>query len=163
LIGRASVFALGALLALSVLAGCGGGHRSSFCGLAYPGFEPVAVVHGMSCRQALAAVGDIESDQGGGWTCSRAMHAAYELDCRSGPREVRILESVPVRAKRHGAIVTLANWSFRIAGGRLQARQSHGWIDAGGPPFCVTDAPRPVLIALRLRPETPHGGCFRRR
>ena len=27
-------------------------------------------------------------------------------------------------------------------------------------PFCVPDAPREVLVALGLRPLTPHGGCF---
>jgi len=153
--------ALAASLAASSLAGCGAAHRSGFCGLATPGFEPVAVVHGLSCAAGLHAVHEIEIDQGGGWTCSRAMHAAYELDCRAARQEVQILENPPA-AFRHGAFVTVANWSFRVAGGRLQASDGGRWLDLGGPPFCVTAAPRTALVALRLRPITPHGGCFTR-
>jgi hypothetical protein len=153
--------ALCASLALSVAA-CGGGHRAAFCGLVHPasGFDPVQVVHGMSCGAARQAVLDIERDQGGGWTCARAMHAAYELDCRSGAREVQILEIAPVRPARHGAVVTYADWSFRLRDRVLQARHEQTWIDLTGPPYCVVDAPRPVLLALRLRRTTPHGGCF---
>ena len=154
--------ALAASLAASALAGCGASHRAAFCGLVHPafGFDPVAVVHGMSCTAGRQAVLDIERDQGGGWTCSRAMHAAYELDCREGLREVQILETAPVPPTRHGGVVTLADWSFRLADGVLQARHRGAWIDLSGPPYCVTDAPRSVLLALGLRSETPHGGCF---
>lgn len=154
--------ALVASLAASAFVGCGASHRAAFCGLVHPvyGFDPVEVVHGMTCGEGRRAVLDIESDQGGGWTCSRAMHAAYELDCREGSREVQILESAPMRATRHGDVVTLADWSFRIADGVLQARRQRVWIDLSGPPYCVTDAPGAVLVALGLRSETPHGGCF---
>jgi hypothetical protein len=154
--------ALAALPAASALAGCGGHSPAGFCGLVRTGngFDAVAAVHGLSCGDAMRAIADVERDQGGGWTCSRAMHAAYELDCREPGREVRILESVPVRATRSGDEVRLANWRFRLRAGRLEGRDGAGWVDLGGPPYCVTAAPRPVLVALGLRRTTPSGGCF---
>lgn len=148
--------ALCASLAASAAA-CGGGHRAAFCGLVRAqGFQPVQAVHGVSCADARAVV----RAGARGWTCSRAMHAAYELDCRSGSRELQVLERVPVRATVRSGVVTIANWSFRLAGRRLQARNAGAWLDLPGPPFCVPDAPREALVALRLRKLTPHGGCF---
>lgn len=154
--------ALAASLAASALAGCGSHRAAGFCGLVHNayGFDPVRVVHGMSCADGRQAVFDIERDQGGGWQCYRAMHAAFELDCRQGREEVQILEQAPTAPTRKGGVVTLADWSFRLSERILQARRDGPWIDLSGPPYCVTDAPRAVLLALRLRPETPHGGCF---
>jgi hypothetical protein len=34
------------------------------------------------------------------------------------------------------------------------------WARVASAPFCVPAAPREVLVALRLRTLTPHGGCF---
>lgn len=144
-------------------AGCGGGRRAGFCGLVRTvnGFDPVAAVHGTSCGDARSAVAAVERNDRGAWLCSRAMHASYELDCRAGAREVRVLERAPVPATRRRGVVTLANWSFRLARGRIEGRAgSGGWIDLGGPPFCEPTVPREALIALRLRPLTPAGGCF---
>ncbi len=153
-----------ALAAVALLAaGCSGGHRAGFCGLVRTanGFDPVAAVHGVSCAGALAEVAAVERGRAGSWDCSRAMHAAYELDCRSGSRELRVLERTPVAATAHDGVVTLANWSFRIARGRIDGREDRGsWLNLGGPPFCEPDVPREALLALRLRPLTPSGGCF---
>jgi hypothetical protein len=148
-----------------VAAGCGQGHARAFCGLVDTanGFDPVEAVQGISCPGAEAAVTAIERGRGG-WDCSRAMHAAYELDCRLGGRELQVLETVPATATNRGGIVTLAGWTFRIAGDRLEARSTRGrTLDLGVPPFCVTAAPRQALVALGLRATTPDGGCFRAR
>ena len=146
---------------MAVLAGCGG-HRSSFCGLARTvnGFDPVAAVRGVSCADALAAIPAIERGVRGGWDCSRAMHARFELDCRRGGTELQVLERTPVHAVRRGGVVTLANWSFRLRGGRIEGRASGPWVDLGGPLFCEPAVPREALVALGLRPVTPSGGCF---
>lgn len=151
-----SRLALCASLAASAAA-CGGGHHAAFCGLVRAqGFQPVEAVRGVSCANALAAVRAGARD----WTCSRAMHAAYELDCRDGARELQVLERTPLRAKVHGGVVTLANWSFRLVGRRLEARSAGAWVELPGPPFCIPDAPREALVALRLHALTAHGGCF---
>lgn len=151
-----------AALALAV-AGCGQGHAHAFCGLVdtVNGFDPVEAVQGISCAAAETADAAIERDQGG-WDCSRAMHAAYELDCRQGGRDLQVLESVPGAGTKHRETVTLAGWGFRVVGGHLVARSPNGeTLDLGGSPFCVTAAPRQALAALGLRPTTPAGGCFR--
>jgi hypothetical protein len=133
-----------------------------FCGLAHTvnGFDPVRA-SGIRCDAARAAIVRVEHGDRGAWNCSRAMHADYELDCRRGNARIQVLERSPVRAVRHGTTVRLANWSFRLTGRTLLARASgRAWITLGRAPFCVPAAPREVLVALRLRPLTPNGGCF---
>jgi hypothetical protein len=135
-----------------------------FCGLARTvnGFDPVRVVKGISCPRARAAVVGIEHGRPGPWACSRAVHADYELDCRTSGAELQTLERSPVAAVRHGAVVTLANWSFRLERAALQGRTQAGrWQTLiAKAPYCIPAAPREALVALRLRPKTPNGGCF---
>ena len=136
----------------------------TFCGLARTvnGFDPVTAVKGISCPRARAAVRDVERGAPGPWVCSRAVHATFELDCRTSGAEVQVLERSPVPAIRHGATVTLANWSFRLRGPALQGLTGRGhWLTlVARPPYCVPDAPRDVLAALLLRPTTSAGGCY---
>jgi hypothetical protein len=138
--------------------------RPRFCGLARTvnGFDPVTEVKGISCPRARSAIRAVERGAPGPWVCSRAVHAAYELDCRTSGAEVQVLERAPVPASRHGAVVTLANWSFRLQRATLEGRAAGGrWVTlVARPPFCVTDVPRAVLVALRLRRTAPAGGCY---
>jgi hypothetical protein len=135
-----------------------------FCGLARTvnGFDPVSSVKGISCPSARVAIRRVERGAFGPWVCSRAVHADYELDCRTSGAEIRVLERSPVAAVRHGSVVTLANWSFRRHGPAIQGLTGHGrWqILVARPPYCVPAVPREALAALRLRPVTPAGGCF---
>jgi hypothetical protein len=155
--------------ALVVLAGCGGARQPrsrpfAFCGLARTvnGFDLVAA-RGLTCAEARPAIAPIERGRRGGWSCSRAMHASFELRCRAGSREVRVLERAPVRVTRADGVARLGDWSFRLQGDRLLGRDGAGrWVSLGPPPWCIPFAgPREVLVALGLRPITPHGGCFR--
>ena len=90
------------------------------------------------------------------------MHAAYELDCRTSGAEIQVLERSPVPAVRHGGVVTLANWSFRLHGPALQGLTGRGhWQTLiARPPYCIPDAPQQVLAALPLRRTTSAGGCY---
>ena len=161
---RVAAWAAAGALALVVLSSaCGGGRGSAFCGLARTvnGFDPVEAGHGVGCGAALRTVAAVERGQPGAWDCSRAMHALYELDCRRPGAEVQVLERAPVPALRHDGVVSVANWSFRLSGNRIDARPGRGrWVGLGGAPFCVPAVPREALVALRLRPLTPSGGCF---
>ena len=136
----------------------------TFCGLARTvnGFDPVSAVKGISCPRARAAIGEVERGAFGPWVCSRAVHAAYELDCRTSGAEIRVLERSPVAAVRRGSVVTLANWSFRLRGPALQGRTGHRpWQTLiAQPPYCIPAAPREALAALPLRRVTPAGGCY---
>lgn len=154
---------LGTLVLVTVSAACGSGHRSGFCGLVRTvnGFDPVEAVRGVGCGAASRTVAAVERGQRGRWNCSRAMHARYELDCRSPGAELQVLERAPVLAVRHHGEVSIANWTFRLSKRRIDAREDRsGWLDLGGPPFCEPNVPREALVALRLRPLTPSGGCF---
>lgn len=135
----------------------------AFCGLARTvnGFDPVSAAD-VPCGEARPLVASIERGARGAWTCSRAVHAGYELECRNGEAVLRVLERSPVRAvRRASGIVRLANWLFRVRGRTLLARQDGGaWTTIAHAPFCVPDAPREALVALRLRPTTRNGGCF---
>lgn len=135
-----------------------------FCGLAHTvnGFDPVRSVKGISCPRARVAIAAIERGRRGPWTCSRAVHADYELDCRTAGAEIQVLERSPVAAVRHGAVVTLANWSFRLAGRALEGRfGGHPWLTLiAKPPYCEPDAPREALVALGLRRSPAAAGCF---
>src|SRR2546423_6354490 len=108
--GRGYALQIGNIAALACLAGVSGcssgGQRAGFCGLARTanGFDPVRAVHGIGCRDALTNVPSIERGAWNGWTCSRAVHAVYELDCRRGREELQVLERTPVAAVRHGAV-----------------------------------------------------------
>jgi hypothetical protein len=139
-----------------------GGAR--FCGLARTvnGFDYVAA-GGVACSAALGDAARIERGLRGAWDCSRSMHGAVELACEDGARRLDLLERSPVPARRRGSVVVLANWSFRLRGNRIDGRtNATGWRTLGRAPWCVPDIPREVLVALRLRPLTPHGGCFTR-
>ena len=154
--------AVAAVLVAVFAAGCGT-HKSAFCGLerTVNGFDPVEAVRGVACAQALATVAAIERGARGDWDCSRAMHAAFELDCRRAVSELQVLERTPEAASLHDGVVRLANWSFRLRSGRMLGRERSGrWLDLGGPPFCEPAVPREALVALPLRPITPSGGCF---
>jgi hypothetical protein len=135
----------------------------AFCGLARTvnGFDPVSAAD-VPCGEALPLVAAIERGDRGTWTCSRAVNAAYELECRSGEAALRVLERSPVPVvRRASGVVRMANWLFRLRRRTLLAREDGGsWRAIGRAPFCVPDAPREVLVALRLRPLTANGGCF---
>ncbi|HZP72778.1 MAG TPA: hypothetical protein VFA97_05290 [Gaiellaceae bacterium] len=133
-----------------------------FCGLARTvnGFDYVAA-EGIPCAAALTETARIERGERGLWNCSRAMHGAVELACIDGARRLDLLERSPVRARRRGGIVVLANWSFRLRGGTIDGREGWGrWQSLGRAPWCIPSVPREALVALALRPVTPHGGCF---
>ncbi len=138
--------------------------QAMFCGLARTvnGFDPVSAVKGISCPRARGAIRAVERGAFGPWVCSRAVHAAYELDCRTSGAEIQVLERSPVAAVRHGSAVRLANWSFRLQGPALQGRTGHGrWQTViAHPPYCTPAAPREALVALPLRRVTPAGGCY---
>jgi hypothetical protein len=140
-------------LVLVLAAGCGH-RRNAFCGLASTvnGFDYVAAA-GIGCGRALALVPAIERGDRGAWACSRSVGGAVELRCLEGGEQIELLEGSPVPARRNDGTVTLANRTFRLGIGAL----------AGRGPWCVPDVPREVLVAFRLRPITPHGGCFTRR
>lgn len=135
----------------------------AFCGLTRTvnGFDPVSAGD-VACGNALPIVAAIERGERGAWACSRAVSADYELECRRGEAVIRVLERSPVLAvRRRSGTVRLANWLFRLRGRVLDAREDgSGWISLGHAPFCIPDAPREVLVALRLRKLTPNGGCF---
>ena len=135
-----------------------------FCGLARTvnGFDPVSAVKGISCGRARGAIRGVERGDAGPWVCSRAVHASYELDCRTSGAEIQVLERSPVPAVRRGGVVTLANWSFRLHGAGLQGLTGRGhWQTLiAQPPYCVPDVPRQVLAALPLRRTTSAGGCY---
>ncbi len=159
--------ALATFLRPYLLAACGvacAPPPPKFCGLARTvnGFDLVSAVKGISCPRARGAVREIERGARRPWVCSRAVHAAFELDCRTSGAELQVLERSPVRAVRHGAVVTLGNWSFRLHGSSLQGLTGHGrWVTLiPRPPYCIPDAPREVLAALPLRRTTPAGGCY---
>ena len=169
--------ALAAFLRPYLLAACGAACAPpppTFCGLARTvnGFDPVSAVTGISCPRARAAVRDVERGAPGPWVCSRAVHATFELDCRTSAAEVQVLERSPVPATRHGATVTLANWSFRLRGPALQGLTGHGhWLTlvAGRPtasptrrarssPRCCSGGrPRPAGVTRRDRPALRSG------
>lgn len=157
---------IAALVAAAVLlAGCvdAGSRRAGYCGLVrtVDGFEPVQAVRGIGCSSARTAVAALDRGERGQWDCSRAMHARFELDCRRPGEELQILERSPGPAHRHDGEVVLANWAFRLVGVRIEGRRrGGGWIDLSGAPFCEPEVPREALLALRLRPLTPSGGCF---
>lgn len=113
-------------------------------------------------RRGPADVAAIERGEPGDWVCSRAVNATYELECRNGEAVIRVLERSPVPAVRRRSGVRLANWLFLIHGRSLQAPEdgTARWLTLAHPPYCVPAAPREVLLALRLTPLTPHGGCF---
>jgi hypothetical protein len=159
--------AFSAFLRPYVLAACGGPCAPpppQFCGLAWTanGFEPVEMVSGDSCKAALAAVVGIERSTRDDWQCALAVDGTGAFDCRNGDAELEVLKDPPVPATRHGDLVTLANWTFRVRERSLQGRSGIGpWhLLVRRPPFCVPAAPREVLVTLRLRPTTPAGGCF---
>jgi hypothetical protein len=136
--------------AVAGAAGCSG-HATRFCGLVDTanGFDYVQAT-GVGCGNAFAATRAVERGDHGEWECSRSVGGAVELTCRVGEARIDLLERSPVPARRHGPDVTLANLTFRLGRGVLSGRG----------PWCVPDVPREVLVALRLRPLTTHGGCF---
>jgi hypothetical protein len=91
------------------------------------------------------------------------MHGDVELACIDGARRLDLLERSPVAVHRSGDVVVLANWTFRLRGPLLESRERAGpWRSLGRAPWCIPGVPREVLVALRLQPITPHGGCFTR-
>jgi hypothetical protein len=148
---------------LLALAACGRASAAArFCGLAdtVNGFDPVAA-HRVDCGDALADVMRIERGVRGAWACSRSVGGSIELDCRRGAAELQVLERTPLRARRSGGVVTLANWRFRVRGRAVEGRSGAGWVVLiARAPYCEPTVPREALVALRLRPITPNGGCF---
>lgn len=164
-LNHSGAVALAALLRPLVLDACGAACVApfSFCGLARTvnGFDPVRA-SALACPDALVDVAAIERGTRGDWNCSRAVHAAYELECRQGEAVIQVLERSPVRAVwRKPGLVRLANWLFHLEGRTLFAREDGSvWARIGRAPFCIPAVPREVLVTLRLAPTTPHGGCF---
>lgn len=157
--------ALAKFLRPFVLNACGAACAApfEFCGLARTvnGFDPVRAA-ALDCVTARTDITAIERGRRGDWNCSRAVHADYELECRNGEAIVQVLERSPVPAvRRASGAVRLVNWLFRLDRRSLFAREDGGtWERIARAPFCIPAAPREVLVALRLRPLTPHGGCF---
>lgn len=135
-----------------------------FCGLARTanGFDPVRA-EVLDCAAARATIVAIERGDRGDWACSRSVGGGVELDCRNGEEGLQVLERSPIPAvRRASGVVRLVNWLFRVHARRLEAREdgSARWLRIAGPPWCVPQAPRQALVALRLRSLTPNGGCF---
>ena len=133
-----------------------------FCGFARSarGFVPVSVTGEISCNEALAAAVAIKRGEPGEWGCS-PVGTGPDLDCWRGTAKVRVHDRVSVAPVRHGSVVTLANWSFRVSRDALQGRRDdRRWFVLARRPFCVPVAPRGVLVALRLKPLRPNGNCF---
>ena len=155
--------ALAAFVRPLLVAACGPACATSpahFCGLALTsnGFDPVQAA-GLECSDADAAVVAIESNEPGDWFCSPASDTV-KLDCRRGFTSVQALAHAPVAIVRHGAFVSLADWSFRLHAGTLQARQGlRRWRTLARAPYCAPVAPPEVLSALPLRPAST-AGCF---
>jgi hypothetical protein len=155
--------ALGAFVRPFLIAACGPACATpppQFCGLALTshGFDPVQAA-GLPCSDADAAVVGLESNELGDWICSPASDSV-KIDCRRGFTSVQALVHAPATVVRRGAVVTLADWSFRLHGHTLQARQgSRRWRTLGHAPFCAPVAPSEVLRALPLRPAAT-AGCF---
>ena len=136
--------------------------QPAYCGLARAanGFDYVQATS-FACDAARATVVAIERGQAGTWVCSRDIHAAVELTCIGGDSRIELLERSPVPAVRAGNVVSLANWLFRLRGRSIQGRGHNGsWQTIGRAPWCTPDIPREVLIAFKLKPLTPNGGCF---
>jgi len=137
------------IAAVLALSGCGSASShtagAGFCGLARTanGFDPVAA-RGVGCAAALRVTVAIEGGARGNWACSRAMHAAYELQCRDGGALLEVLERPPVAAVvRKGGDVSLANWRFHLRGSELLGRPARGrWRVVAHAPLCVPAAPR---------------------
>ncbi len=158
--------AFGAFLRPFVLDACGvpcAPPPPAFCGLARTvnGFDAVAASV-VACGVALTTIVRLERGDRGDWSCSRAVGGAVELDCRRGESRLQVLERSPIAAVRHRGVVSLANWVFRLRGSRLEGRSRVGpWrLLIAKAPYCEPAAPHEVLVALRLRPQTRHGGCF---
>lgn len=132
-----------------------------FCGLARTvnGFDYVRSA-GVACPSALGITVSIERNVRGPWLCSRSVGGDVELTCTLGTEKIELLERSPVPARAHDGIVTLANWSFRLRRRTLLGRNEKTWRSFGPAPWCVPDLPREVLVAVKLRPLTPDGGCF---
>jgi hypothetical protein len=155
--------ALGAFVRPFLIAACGPACVTPpprFCGLALTshGFDAVQAA-GLACSDADAAAVGIEAGEHGDWICSPASDEAT-LDCRRGFTRLEALTHAPVGVVRHRLVVSLADWSFRVNGRTLQARQgSRRWLTLGRAPFCPPLAPREVLASLPLR-ATAAGDCF---
>jgi hypothetical protein len=154
--------ALGAFVRPFLIAACGtpcATPPARFCGLALTshGFDPVQAA-GLTCSAADGAIVRIEAGQLGDWFCAPATDA-WKIDCRRGFTSVQALTHAPTPVARHGGLVSLADWSFRLRGHTLQAHQGRRrWLTLGRAPFCPPVAPREVLAALPLHATA--GGCF---
>jgi hypothetical protein len=147
-----------------VLAACATACRQlhSYCGLVRTrsGFDYVRQ-DGLGCAAARATIASVERGIRGDWACARRVDGTVELRCTSYGRTIDVLERSPAPAVRRNGVVVLSNWSFRLRGAVLQGREDTlGWISLGRAPWCVPDVPREALLALRLKPRTPNGGCF---
>jgi hypothetical protein len=136
-----------------------------FCGLARTanGFDYVQAA-AVACSAALGIVASVERGVTGPWVCSRSTNGTIELTCRTPDARIDVLERSPVAAHRVGATVRIANWIFRLGRRAIVARADgrRAWISLGASPWCIPDVPRDVLVAFRLRPSTPNGGCYSR-
>lgn len=136
---------------------------TAFCGLARTvnGFDYVQAT-GLGCAAARTIAAAIERNDRGLWACSRNVGGQIELTCVRNDERIELLERSPVPATVGPAgVVTLANWSFRLHGRTIEARQNRlGWVSLGPPPWCIPDVPREVLLALQLKAVTADGGCF---
>jgi hypothetical protein len=156
--------ALAGFLHAFLVYACGGGCAPPppvFCGLARTvnGFDYVRAT-GVGCPAALGITVSIERNVRGPWQCARRVGGDVELACTFGTEDIDLLERSPVAPRVRNGMVTLANWSFRLEGAFLQARNRTTWRSLGHAPWCIPDAPQEVLVALRLRPVTPDAGCF---
>jgi hypothetical protein len=135
--------------------------RPAFCGLARTsrGFAYVRAT-GIECAAARATLAAIDRGTPLAWSCVANVDPSIERTCRSGDGSIEILVRSPVAVTRVGGVVTIANWSFRLHGLVLQARQDErGWLSLGPAPWCAPEAPLEALEALRL--DHTAGGCFR--
>jgi hypothetical protein len=153
--------ALARFLRPFVLRACGVACPLS-CGLArtVKGFEPVQAA-GIDCPEAREAVAAAERGEVRRWVCTRRTRGGVEIECVKGGAHARVLARPVERAVRHRGFVSVGQWSFRLRGGRLQAREgAHGWVAISRRPFCGSLVPREVLVALGLHAVRRPAGCF---
>jgi hypothetical protein len=135
--------------------------QPAFCGLARTakGFAYVRAT-GMGCAAARAILASIDSGNPGPWACVANVDPVLERTCSKGDDRIEVLARSPVAVSESGGVVTIANWSFRVHGRVLQARQDErGWLSLGLAPWCAPDAPLEALEALHL--HRAGEGCFR--
>jgi hypothetical protein len=132
-----------------------------FCGLARTsaGFDYVQAT-AIGCAAARGSLAGIDRGSRGTWSCVENVDPDLERTCSSGDERIEVLARSPVAPARVNGVVTIANWSFRLQGAVLEARQNaRNWLSLGRAPWCPPAVPQEALEALGRHAD--RDGCFR--